>query len=143
MAKSSATTSSFITLDTINRKASWFSASNANVGTYTISITGTIRAASDWSSTTSFSLTITGTCIGATENIVIIPTNSTITTMTYAVGNTPSSWNFSTFSVSGSTYCTEANLLYQVSVVPTAPDKSIVFITTNMTGVSWSTSSSQ
>ena len=117
--------------------ASWYSTSNANIGTYTISITGTVKAAQNWISTTSFLLTVTGTCQGATQNILISPTISTITTLPYAVGNIASSWNFSIFSVTGSKYCTEENLVYQVTVIPTATDTSVTFITTNTTGVSW------
>ena len=117
--------------------ASWYSTSNANIGTYTISITGTIKAAQNWISTTSFLLTVTGTCQGATQNILISPTISTITTLPYAVGNIASSWNFSIFSVTGSKYCAEENLVYQVTVIPTATDTSVTFITTNTTGVSW------
>jgi hypothetical protein len=48
-----------------------YTTSNTKVGTYNIQITGAITAASIWTQTTSFTLTVTGSCLYSTEAITV------------------------------------------------------------------------
>jgi hypothetical protein len=58
----------FITMDSSTRLVTWITNSNAQVGTYTIKITGTISAATNWENYIEFNLTVTGSCASSTEN---------------------------------------------------------------------------
>ena len=46
----------------------WSVTTNAQIGTYTIRITGTIYAATTWSNYFEFTLTVTGSCPTSTES---------------------------------------------------------------------------
>ena len=49
-----------------------YTTSNTMVGTYNVKITGSISAASLWTQSTSFTLTVTGSCLYSTETIAIM-----------------------------------------------------------------------
>jgi hypothetical protein len=53
-----------------------YTTSNTKVGTYNIQITGEITAASIWTQSTSFTLTVTGSCLYSTEAITVTPSTA-------------------------------------------------------------------
>jgi hypothetical protein len=58
----------FITFDAVNRKFTWQTNSNIQVSTYTITITAKISAASEWTFSSSFKLTVLASCYYTTES---------------------------------------------------------------------------
>ena len=68
------TDTTFINFSTNSGNAgavSIYTTSNTMVGTYIVTITGSIAAASTWTKSTSYTLTVTGSCLYSTEQISI------------------------------------------------------------------------
>jgi hypothetical protein len=71
-----------------------YTTSNTKVGTYTITITGKLYAQTTWSKSTSFLLTVIGSCAFTTEAIVLTA-GTALTNLNYTVGCTSSIYSIS------------------------------------------------
>ena len=74
---SGAGSTSIITFSSNTNILSWFTNSNTNAGTYTITITGTILAAFSFSLNNQFTLTVIGTCDQSTGFTISAPISLT------------------------------------------------------------------
>jgi hypothetical protein len=74
---SSGIQTSFITFTSAaSMTIGWQTTDNSQAGIYTVQITGTITAASIWTKSTTFTLTVVASCLYSTETILI--TGSTV-----------------------------------------------------------------
>ena len=115
----------FITFIPTSRVVSWYTNSIPQVGTYTITITGKIIAASIFTQATTFSLQVYN-CSTSTETIKITP-SAAPATQSYTVGNTVAAVIVNLFS-ENSTACTSNDIVYTLSVTPSTSGNSTSFI---------------
>ncbi len=132
---------SFITLNSSTITSSWQTSSPSDVGSFQITITGTITTytPSDHTASVTYFLTVTLHCDYSTEGNLIVVSASP-TDKIYTVGATGSSITITKFTVT-SNYCSEADIVYSMSVTPSVSGSSTTFITFDSSSqvVSWST----
>jgi hypothetical protein len=61
----------FITFIPSTRTVEWVTTDIGQVGIYTINVTGKITSATTWTQSTSFTLTVTGSCLYSTDAVTI------------------------------------------------------------------------
>ena len=96
--------SSFITFNPITRVVSLYAQTNTIVGTYNVTINGTISAAKTWTKSISFKVTATGACIVSIEANSLTASVAPIT-KTYIIPNVAGNVVVDAFS-ENSIYCT-------------------------------------
>jgi hypothetical protein len=130
--------SSFITFDPTTRAISLYAQTNTIVGTYNVTINGTISAAFTWTKSISFKVTATGACIFSTESNSLTASAPPIA-QTYIIPNVAGSVLVSSFSET-SVYCTLNDIVYSMAVTPPVAgiDTSFITFTTANRKVAWS-----